>query len=80
MLPKWLMALLVLLQEMWSTRRDAHLRFLKPQVEMLQTRLSGNRVILNPVVWQWLMKIGTEVGHAVEHPFAATAAESGSAA
>ena len=29
MLPKWLMALLVLLLEAWSTRRDAHVRFLK---------------------------------------------------
>lgn len=49
MLPKWLMALLVLLQEAWSTRRDAHIRFLKLRVEMLQARLPGNRVILDPV-------------------------------
>ena len=39
MLPRWLIALLVLLQEAWSTRRDAHIRFLKLQVEMLQSRL-----------------------------------------
>ena len=27
MLPEWLITLLVLLQEAWSTRRDAHIRF-----------------------------------------------------
>ena len=67
MLPKWLTVLLVLLQEAWSTRRDAHIRFLKLQVEILKTRLPGNRVILDPVERQRLMKIGAEVGHAVEH-------------
>ena len=67
MLPKWLVALLVLLQEAWSARRDAHLRFLRAQVEMLQSRLPGNRVILAPVERQRLMKIGSEVGHALEH-------------
>ena len=36
---RWLIALLVLLQEAWSTRRDAHIRFFKLQVEMLQSRL-----------------------------------------
>ena len=66
MLPKWLMALLVLLQEAWSTRRDAHIRFLKLQVEMLKERLPGNRVILDPVERRRLMKIGVEVQHKVE--------------
>jgi putative transposase len=66
MLPKWLMALLVLLQEGWSTRRDAHIRFLKLQVEMLKERLPGNRVILDPVERRRLMKIGAEVQHKVE--------------
>ena len=66
MLPKWLMALLVLLQEAWSTRRDAHIRFLKLQVEMLKARLPGNRVILDPVERRQLMKIGAEVDHRVE--------------
>jgi putative transposase len=66
MLPQWLIALLVMLQEAWSARRDAHIRFLKLQVEMLQKRLSGNRVILDPVERRRLMKAGAEVGHAVE--------------
>jgi len=45
---RWWMAFVVLLQEAWSTRRDAHIRFLKLQVKMLQSRLPGNRVILDP--------------------------------
>jgi hypothetical protein len=48
MLPRWLIALLVLLHEARSVRRDAHIRFLKLQVEMLQDRLLGNRVIPDP--------------------------------
>ena len=67
MLPKWLTAMLVLLHEAWSARRDAHIRFLKLQVEILKTRLPGNRVILDPVERQRLMKTGAEVEHAVEH-------------
>jgi putative transposase len=61
-----LTAFLVLLQEAWSTRRDAHIRFLKLQVEMLKARLPGNRVILDPVERRRLMKIGAEVEHRVE--------------
>ncbi len=64
---RWLMALLVLLQEAWSTRRDAQIRFLKLQVEMLQSRLPGNRVIPDPLERRRLMKIGAEMEHAVEH-------------
>jgi len=67
MLPKWLTALLVLLQEAWSTRRDAHIRFLKLQVEMLQSRQPGNRVILDSVERRRLLKAGAEMDHAVEH-------------
>ena len=66
MAPKWLTALLVMLQEMWSTRRDAHIRLLKLQVELLKERLTGNRVILDPVERRRLMKIGAEIDHAVE--------------
>jgi putative transposase len=66
MLPKWLTAMLVLLHEAWSARRDAHIRFLKLQVEMLKERLPGNRVILDPVERRRLMKIGAEVDHKVE--------------
>ncbi len=67
MLPKWLTALFVLFQEAWSTRRDTHIRFLKLQVEMLQSRLPGNRVIPDPLERRRLMKIGAQMSHAVEH-------------
>ena len=67
MLPRWLTALFVLFQEAWSGRRDAHIRFLKLQVKMLQSRSPGNRVIPDPLERRRLMKIGAELGHAVEH-------------
>ena len=66
MWPNWFVALLVMLKEAWSARRDAHIRFLKLQVEMLQSRLPSNRVILDPVERRPLMRIGAEAGHAVE--------------
>ncbi len=61
MQPRWLMALLVVLSEAWSARRDAHIRFLKLQVEILQSRLPGNRVIPDPVKRRRLLKIGAEI-------------------
>ena len=67
MLPRWLTALFLLFQEAWSARRDAQIRFLKLQVEILQSRLPGNRVIPDPLERRRLMKIGAEMGHAVEH-------------
>lgn len=66
MKPMWLVALLVMLKEAWSARRDAHIRFLELQVEMLQSRLPGNRVILGPAERQRLMKLGAEVDHEVK--------------
>ena len=67
MLPRWLSSLLLLFQEAWSARRDTHIRFLKLQVEMLQTRLPGNRVVPDPAERRRLLKIGAEMDHAVEH-------------
>ena len=67
MWPKWLTGVLLVLMEAWSARRDGHIRFLKLQIEMLQSRLPGNRVILAPEERQRLMKIGAEVSHGVEH-------------
>jgi len=66
MLPRWLTALLVLLQEAWSARRDAQIRFLKLQVEMLKIRLPGNRVILDPIERRRLMRVGAEIEHRVQ--------------
>ena len=67
MLPRWLSSLLLLCREAWSARRDAHIRFLKLQVEILQLRLPGNRIIPDPLERRRLLKIGGEMGHAVEH-------------
>ena len=58
-------ALFVLFQEAWSARRDAQIRFLKLQVELLQSRLLGNRVIPDPLERRRLLKIGAEMSHAV---------------
>ena len=67
---RWLTALLVMLQEAWSARRDSHIRLLKLQVEMLRSRLPGNRIIPSPLERRRLLKIGAEVGHAVEQTLA----------
>jgi len=67
MLPRWLTVLLVMLHEAWSARRDAQIRFLKLQVEILRSRLPDNRVIPDPVERRRLMKLGAEMGHAVQH-------------
>jgi putative transposase len=61
-----LTALLVMLQEACSARRDTRVRFLKLQVEILRSRLPGNRVIPDPVERRRLMKLGAEMDHAVE--------------
>ncbi|HAU37969.1 MAG TPA: integrase, partial [Phycisphaerales bacterium] len=60
------MALLVMLQEKWSARRDAQVRFLKLQVEILQSRLPGNRIIPDPVERRRLLKMGGELDHVVK--------------
>jgi len=65
MLPNWLVALLLMIQEAFSVRRDAHFRFMKLQVEMMKERMPGNRVILTPEERQRLMKVGAELGHTV---------------
>jgi 3-methyladenine DNA glycosylase AlkC len=44
-LPNWFTAFLAMLMEAWSARRDAHIRFLKLQVEVLRSRLPANRLI-----------------------------------
>ncbi len=48
MLPRWLTAFFLLFQEPCSARRDAQIRFLKLQVEILQSPLPANRVIPDP--------------------------------
>ena len=48
MLPRWMMVVFWMLTEAWSPRRDARIRFLQAQGELLRQRLPGNRVILTP--------------------------------
>ena len=66
MLPRWMMALLVLLRERWSARCDGQVRCLKLQLEVVWSRRLGNRVIPDPVERKRLMKIGAELGHAAK--------------
>ncbi len=67
MWPSWLIELFVLLQERWSARRDTQIRFLKAQLDMLRSRLPGNRVILSPAERARLLRIGEELNHDVKH-------------
>lgn len=67
MFQKWLMPLLVLLQEMWSVRRDAHHRVMMYQIELLKKRLPGNRVILDPDERRRLMTLCADLEHDVKH-------------
>ncbi len=66
MLSHWLQMLLVLLSEAWSTRRDAQIRFLQVQVELLKKRIPGDRVILSPAERNRLLKLGEEMQHQVD--------------
>jgi hypothetical protein len=67
MLPGWLTALLVLLHERFSLRRDAHNRVMTYQMELLKKRLSGNRIILDPKERRHLMKLCADLDHDVKH-------------
>ncbi len=66
-MPIWLYPLLYLLLESYSSRRDAQVRFLKVQNQMLRARLSGNRIILTPEERFRLLRLGERLGHRVEH-------------
>lgn len=57
---RWLYALLHLLHEAGAARRDARVRFLKAQVEILRRKLGGNRVIPSPDERLRLLAVGDE--------------------
>ena len=65
-LPHWLQSMLMLLAEAWSSRRDAQIRFLKAQVELLRQRIPGNRVILCPEDRLRLLRLGEAMDHRVD--------------
>ena len=64
-LPHWLMTLLMMLAEAWSARRDAQVRFLKLQVELLRAKVPGGRVILAPEDRARLLRLGEAMNHEV---------------
>ena len=62
---RWLFVVLHLLVEGFNARRDARIRFLKAQVEILRRKLGGNRVIPSPDDRARLLAIGGELDHDV---------------
>jgi len=58
--------MLMVLFEAWAARRDAQIRFLKVQVEMLRERLPGDRVIVSPGERSRLLMLGAELNHQVD--------------
>lgn len=67
MLPNWLTMAFLFLVEAWSARRDARIRFLQLQVELLRQKLPGNRVILSPDDRRRLLRAGGEMDHRVHN-------------
>ena len=61
----WFYAALHLLAEAGAARRDARIRFLKAQLEILRRKLGGNRVIPSPEDRARLLAIGQELDHHV---------------
>jgi len=62
----WFHMILIMLCEALSVRRDAHIRFLKIQIEIYESKLKGNRVIVEPADRLRLLEAGAEVGHDVK--------------
>jgi putative transposase len=62
---RWFYVALHLLVEAGAARRDARIRFLKAQVEILRRKLGGNRVIPSPDDRARLLAIGQELNHDV---------------
>ena len=62
---RWFYVLFNLLMEAGAARRDARVRFLIAQVEILRRKLGGNRVIPTPDDRDRLLAIGAELNHEV---------------
>ena len=62
---RWFYVLAHLIVEAGAARRDARIRFLKGQVEILRRTLSGNRIIPSPDDRARLLAIGQEHDHNV---------------
>ena len=57
---RWFYVALHLLAEAIAARRDARVRFMKAQIEILRRKLGGNRVIPSPEDRTRLLSIGRE--------------------
>jgi hypothetical protein len=64
-MPNWLFAPLHVLFVSLSARRNARVRFLMAQVEILRRKLGGNRVIPSPDDRARQLAIGQELDHNV---------------
>jgi putative transposase len=62
---RWFYVIRHLLVEAVAARRDARIRFLKAEVEILRRKLGGNRVIPSPEDRARLLAIGRELDHDV---------------
>ena len=62
---RWFYVMRHLLVEAFAARRDARIRFLKTEVEILRRKLGGNRVIPSPEDRARLLAIGRELNHDV---------------
>jgi putative transposase len=62
---RWIYVAMHLLAEANAARRDARIRFLKAQVEILRRKLGGNRVIPSPDDRARLLALGQELDHNV---------------
>ncbi|HKQ49672.1 MAG TPA: integrase core domain-containing protein [Phycisphaerae bacterium] len=62
---RWIYAVMHLLFEANAARRDARVRFLNAQVDILRRKLGGNRVIPSPDDRLRLLAIGAELKHDV---------------
>jgi putative transposase len=62
---RWFYVLAHLLVEAGAARRDARIRFLKAQVEILRRKLGCNRVIRSPDDRARLLAIGERLDHHV---------------
>jgi putative transposase len=62
---RWFYILTHLLSEATAARRDARVRLLKAQVDILRRKLGGNRVIPSPADRARLLSLGSELNHNV---------------
>ena len=60
---RWFYVAVHLLVEAVAARRDARIRFLRTEVEILRRKLGGNRVIPSPEDRARLLAIGRELDH-----------------